>query len=363
LTAATIGTRIDVLTPLRDPELDPGAVLSRIPACAKEFRSEFRASGTPDQVDTYDLITLPYPTRFGLWRASMSPAPFVSITNRMLIVRWADADGQRRTLLFEPSDAELGTNTPYFANLVRRTPDFIADKLVQRHGDVLTHLRAAGIDPAKVDYLAFDHLHTQDVRRWIGTTTPQADLGTAEPVEPAFPNARLLVQRAELQALDHLHPLQRPWYQPDTYRHLRSEAIAPIDGDVLLGPGVALVATPGHTTGNQTLVLNTSSGVWASSENAIAAECLVPQYSKLLGVRRWAEHWGQGVVVNANTIETIAAQYNSLMLERCIVDTSQRDARFPQFFPSSELTRRWTNPGTAPTFVHERISHRRQVLS
>ena len=31
--------------------------------------------------------------------------------------------------------------------------------------------------------------------------------------------------------------------------------------------------------------------------------------------------------------------------------------RFPQFFPSSELTRRWTNPWTAPTLVHERNSH------
>jgi hypothetical protein len=358
---AGVGVGIDWLSPLRDPGLDPGAALDRIPVCAEDFRAEFRSTGTPELVDTYDLVTLPYPTRFGLWRASMSPAPFLSITNRMLIVRWTDTDGQRRTLLFEPSDVELGTNTPYFAHLVQRTPDFITTKLVQRHGDVLTHLRAAGIDPAEVDYMAFDHLHTQDVRRWLGTTTPQPDLGAAEPVEPAFPNARLLVQRAELTALDHLHPMQRPWYQPETYRDLRPEKIVPVDGDILLGPGVALVATPGHTTGNQTLLLNTATGIWASSENAIAAECLVPQHSKLFGVRRWSEQWGQGVVVNANTIETIAAQYNSLILERSIVDVSQRDSRFPQFFPSSELTRRWTNPGTAPTFVHQRICHRRST--
>jgi hypothetical protein len=359
MTTAAVGVGVEWLAPLRDLSLDPGAALARVPSCAKDFRAEFRATGTPDSVDTYDLITLPYPTRFGLWRASMSPAPFVSITNRMLIVRWAEADGQRRTLLFEPSDVELGTNTPYFAHLAERTPDFITERLVQRRGDVLTHLRTAGIDPAEVDYLAFDHLHTQDVRRWIGTTTPQPNLGATEPVEPAFPNARLLVQRPELTALDHLHPLQQPWYQPDTYRDLRTEAISPVDGDILLGPGVALVATPGHTTGNQTLFLNTSTGIWASSENAIATECLVPQHSKLPGVRRWSEYWGQGVVVNANTIETIAAQYNSLILERSIVDMSQRDDRFPQFFPSSELTRRWTNPGTAPTFVHERITYRR----
>ena len=354
---------IEWLASLRENRVDPGALLDRVAACAQDFCDEFRATGKPDLVETCDLITLPYPTRFGLWRASMSPAPFVSITNRMLVVRWTDPEGTARTLLFEPSDAELGTNTPYFPALVRKSPKFVADRLVTRHGDVVSHLRRLGIEPADVDYLVFDHLHTQDVRRWIGTTTPQADLGAVEPVSPIFPNARLLVQRSELEALTHLHPLQRPWYQPDTYRDLRSEAVAPIDGDILLGPGVALIATPGHTTGNQTLVLNTETGIWVSSENAIAAECLVPQHSKLPGVRRWAAEWQQDVVVNANTIETIAAQYNSLILERSLADVSTVDERFPQFFPSSELTARWTNPGTKPTFVHRHITHRRLEIA
>ncbi|MGH9261424.1 MAG: hypothetical protein ACRD08_16280, partial [Acidimicrobiales bacterium] len=144
-----VGESIDWLAPLRDPALDPGAALARIPACAEDFRSELGASGTPDLVDTYDLVTLPYPTRFGLWRASRSPAPFLSITNRMLVVRWTDPGGRRRTLLFEPSDIELGGNTPYFAALAEKTPNFISEKLVQTHGDVLTHLSAAGIDPTE----------------------------------------------------------------------------------------------------------------------------------------------------------------------------------------------------------------------
>ncbi|WP_285229404.1 hypothetical protein [Streptomyces benahoarensis] len=32
-------------------------------------------------------------------------------------------------------------------------------------------------------------------------------------------------------------------------------------------------------------------------------------------------------------------------------------ARFLQFFPSSELTGAWTNPGTRPTFTHDAIRH------
>src|SRR5258708_14847247 len=130
-----------------------------------------------------------------------------------------------------------------------------------------------------------------------------------------------------------------------------------VDGDVLLGPGVALPSTPGHTIGNHTLVLNTATGIWASSENAIAAECLTPEHSRIPGVRRWAERWGQEVVINANTIEYTAQQYNSMVKEKSIVDRSRMDGRFLQFFPSSELTQNRLNPRTQPTFHHYAISH------
>jgi len=89
------------------------------------------------------------------------------------------------------------------------------------------------------------------------------------------------VQRAELESLEALHPLQVPWYQASTFAALRQEAVFPIDGDVLIGPGVALLATPGHTIGNHTLVVNTETGIWASSENVIAAECLTPEHSRI----------------------------------------------------------------------------------
>src|SRR5205807_430454 len=303
---------------------------------------------------------LPYPTRFGLFRAPLTPAPYLTITNRLLVIRWREPDGRPRTLLFEPSDVELGANTPYFTRLARRAerlPGALQGLLVRYHGTVLDHLQRIGVRPEEVDYITFDHLHTQDVRRWIGTNSPAADISPQRPVPAAFPNARLLVQRSELASLVELHPLQRPWYQPDTYTDLRRDAIVDIDGDVLLGPGVALLATPGHTIGNHTLVLNTDSGIWASSENVIATECLTPELSRIPGVRRFAETWGQEVVINANTIEATAQQYNSIVKEKSIVDRSRVDSRFLQFFPSSELTANRANPGTAPTFVHRSIQH------
>ena len=333
-----------------------GAQLHAIREAAPAFREWFAATGRPDLVSTHDLVSLPYPTKFGLFRAARTPAPYLTITNRLLIVRWRD-DVRTRTLLFEPSDVELGKNTPYFAAMLARTPQRLEPLLVTRHATVLERLRIAGVDPAEVDYLMFDHLHTQDVRRWIGTEHPAPDISPKRPVEPVFPNAKLIVQAAELAAIADLHPLQRPWYQPETYGDLRDVAILAIEGDVLLGPGVAVLSTPGHTIGNQSLVLNTSTGIWASSENVIAAECLTPEHSRIPGVKRWALEWGQEVVLNANTIEATAQQYNSCVKEKSIVDRSVADPRFLQFFPSSELTTSRLAPGTRPTFSHRAITH------
>jgi hypothetical protein len=355
LDLASIGSHIDCLSSPSGIDGAPGARLTASRRRAEVFRTEFIGCGMPDRVDTCDLVTLPYPTRFGLFRASRALAPFLAITNRMLVIRWRESDGTPRVLLFEPSDVELGRYTPYFDKLTRRTPDLVANRMVTEHGTVLGHLVGLGIEPSEVDYLIFDHLHTQDLRRWIGTTTHQADLG-AQPT-PVFPNAKVIVQRDELVAMADLHPLQQPWYQPSAYRDVPPDAFLPIDGSVLLGPGVAVVKTPGHVFGNQSLVVNTSTGIWVSSENVIAAECLTPEHSRLPGVARWAREWGQEIVLNANTLETTADQYNSIVFEKTLADRSQRDSRFLQFFPSSELTAAWTNPGTAPTFTHGALTH------
>ncbi|MEU6195212.1 hypothetical protein [Streptomyces sp. NPDC047061] len=351
----TVGTGIDTLTDLSRSDEPPGVRLRTARAQARAFRAEFAPTGTPDTVVTCDLVTLPYPTRFGLFRASRAIAPFLSITNRMLVIRWREGDGRPRVLLFEPSDVELGRYTPYFDNLARKTPSVIERRMVREHGTVPGHLARLGIRPDEVDYLMFDHLHTQDLRRWVGTTAHQDDLD-ARP-RAAFPRAKVVVQRDELAGMAELHPLQRPWYQPDTYRDVPPEAFLPIDGSVVLGPGVAVVKTPGHVFGNQSLVLNTSTGIWVSSENVIAAEALTPEHSRLPGIATWARGWQQEVVLNANTIETTADQYNSAVLEKTLADRSQADPRFLQFFPSSELTGAWTNPGTTPTFGHGHITH------
>jgi hypothetical protein len=338
-------------------ERQPGRQLDLIRQAAPGFREWFRTTGMPDWIGTFDLVSLPYPTRFGLFRAAISPAPYVSLTHRLVVVRWREPDGKPRVLLFEPTDVELARRTPYFARLSESTPAAFERAFARPLGDVLSHLRSVGIATGDVDWITFDHLHTQDVRRWVGTAEPAPDLSPTAAIPAALPRARLIVQRAELESLEALHPLQAPWYQASTFAALRQEALFPIDGDVLIGPGVALLATPGHTIGNQTLVVNTETGIWASSENVIAAECLTPEHSRIPGVRRYTRTWAQEIVLNANTLEDTARQYNSCVLEKSIVDVARADSRFLQFMPSSELTGTVLSPGTSPTFTHSGIFH------
>jgi hypothetical protein len=338
-------------------ERQPGRQLDLIRQAAPGFREWFRATGMPDWIGTFDLVSLPYPTRFGLFRAAITPAPYLSLTHRLVVVRWREPDGKPRVLLFEPTDVELARRTPYFARLSESTPAAFERAFARPLGDVVSHLRSVGIETGDVDWITFDHLHTQDVRRWIGTTEPARDLSPMSAIPAALPCARLIVQRAELESLEALHPLQVPWYQASTFAALRQEALFPIDGDVLIGPGVALLATPGHTIGNHTLVVNTETGIWASSENVIAAECLTPEHSRIPGVRRYTRTWDQEIVLNANTLEDTARQYNSCVLEKSIVDVARTDSHFLQFMPSSELTGTVLSPGTSPTFRHSGIFH------
>ncbi|PWI56928.1 hypothetical protein [Sulfoacidibacillus thermotolerans] len=333
-----------------------GVQLQRIRETAPHFQTWFRKTGQVSAFYSYDLITLPYPTRYGLWRATQNPAPFLWFTNRMFLVQWK-AHGKTWTLLSEPTDYERAANTPYYANLIDKYGTYVSNRLLaKRHGTVESHLAALGLRPEDIDFITYDHLHTQDIRRWLGTTKPQADWEQNEPLSPYFPNAKLIVQRKEWDLLQTLHPLQKIWYQPATFRDIPRERILLIDGDVLLGPGAALIWTPGHTEGNHSLVVNTETGIWVSSENAISAECLTPGDSSLPGLRNYSKTTGLEVVINGNTLEYTARQYNSLVLEKELADPVPTNSQIRQFFPSSEWTSHPLALGLKPSFRHLRVA-------
>ena len=346
-----------------DRQTLPGRQLAAIREAAPAFHDWFSATGTVRAVRTFDLVGLPYPTEYALFRAhSQIASPFVRITNRFLVVQFDDHDGVLRTLLVGPTDVELAENTAYFEALGARLPGAVQSVAVKRYRTVPEHLADIGLDPADIDYVTFDHLHTQDIRRWFGTTEPQPDLAAKgmadrnEPVEPFFPNAELLIMRREWEQFPGEHPLQRRWFQGRTYPAVRTDRIRLIDHDVLLGPGVALVNTPGHTVGNHSIVLNTSAGVFTSSENGMMPEAYAPEASSIPGLRGYAEETGFEVVLNSNTPESSGVQYNSMVKEKLIAGRGGANGETVQHFCSSEMSSWWFSQRTGPGEIFEEIT-------
>jgi hypothetical protein len=119
---------------------------------------------------------------------------------------------------------------------------------------------------------------------------------------------------------------------------------------VLLGDGVALVRTPGHTEGNHSIVVPTGEGLFVTSENGVAAESYAPEHSRITGVRKWARRTGSEVILNGNTLEGSIDQYISMVMEKEIAGQSKRNPDFPNVAPSSELAPHLLSPGLRPTW-------------
>ncbi len=323
-----------------------GARLRAIRRGASLLHEKLAAGPHCVAVRTLPLTTLAYPTRHAFWGAALTALPFVLLTHRCVLVQFLQR-GELKTLLFNPTDVDAARATPYFARLVEQLGERIAGLVARRSPPLETQLAEHGIAPEDVDYVAFDHFHTQDLRGLLGTSSRR----------PRFPNARLLAPRIEWDDWDDLHPLQRAWFVADGKEDVRTDAVVLTDGDLALGDGVMLVRTPGHTSGNQTLFLATSDGIWGISENGTCADAWSPVASRIRGLASFAKKHDVEVILNANTPELGADQYTSMMLERTIVDRVRRAPAFVQMFPSSEVTPSPLAPGLAPTIVFGAIRH------
>ncbi|MBC7643946.1 MAG: hypothetical protein H7123_02390, partial [Thermoleophilia bacterium] len=166
-----------------EPDLDvtPAAQLREIREQAPRFREWFRTTGVATAFQSRSLITLPYLKRYGLYEACTVPVPYVWFTNRMFIVQWKDAATDKtKTLLAEPTDYELGIDTPFFRfeyDKLAKMSRNLAEGMAKKHAHVSDVLKQAGLRTEDIDYLAFDHLHTQDIRRIVDTNNPAPDLG------------------------------------------------------------------------------------------------------------------------------------------------------------------------------------------
>lgn len=315
---------------------------------ARAVRDALTKSPAVTAVRTLPLTTLLYPARYAFWGASVSPAPFVQLTHRALLVVFQQR-GARKTLLFNPTDIEASRRAPFFAQLIERFGPTLTNLAAKRFDPIEAQLARLGVSPAEIDYLAFDHFHTQDLRAILGTADGR--------LAPRFPNAKLLAPRAEWEEWPTLHPMQRAWFVADGIDGVDMSRVALTDGDLSLGEGVALLRTPGHTVGNQTLFFKTDRGVWGCSENGTCADNWSPRESQVPGVARAARETGMDVILNGNTPEYGADQVTSMLLENALVDRVPHASAWTQMFPSSEATPSVVAPGLSPTYQHHGITH------
>jgi glyoxylase-like metal-dependent hydrolase (beta-lactamase superfamily II) len=108
-------------------------------------------------------------------------------------------------------------------------------------GRLPEELAATGIDRHDVDTVVLTHVHTDHVG-W----------SMDERGAPYFPNARYLIQAAEVAAVESLDQSLAQWLLAP----LRAAGqIDVADGSRRLAPGIDVRATPGHTPGHQSVLL------------------------------------------------------------------------------------------------------------
>ena len=326
-----------------------GPRLRAVRAAAERLREKMASGPRALAVRTLPLATLLYPTKYAFWTAAWNPSPYVVMTHRCLLVQFLQR-GEPKTLLFNPTDVIAARETPYFKKRVEQMGDFLAfSVLTTTYEPIETQLAHYGLSPSDIDYVAFDHFHTQDVRPLLGTEDGS--------YLARFPRAKLLAPKSEWNAWDDVHPIQKAWFQADGKRNVRADRVALTDGDLELGDGVWIFRTPGHTVGNQTLFVSTDGGIWGSSENGTCADAWSPLESRIQGLRQAAKHQDVDVILNANTPELMADQVTSMVLERTLVDRVKRAPAFCQMLSSSEVTPSWIAPGVKPTILHRQVTH------
>jgi hypothetical protein len=306
----------------------------------RELGDALRAGPRVTALRTLPTSAAPYPTRFGFNGAVpvLMPRGLLMIQNRSLLLQ-VQTEAGLKNVLFNPTDGPANQATPFYARLTESVPNWLVRPFLPKANRCAAQLAELGLSCADIDLIAFDHFHTQDLRPLLGTSTLPA----------RFPNAYLLAPRAEWEQWDDLPMLQRAWFVPDGKRDVPRERVVLFDADVSLGKGLMLVRTPGHTSGNQTLFVNTERGVFGCSENGICADNWSPRASKLLGLRRAAEALDLDVMVNANTPENMVQQQESMLLERAIVDRVPERPDMFQMFASSEVSWSLLAPHVRPT--------------
>jgi glyoxylase-like metal-dependent hydrolase (beta-lactamase superfamily II) len=316
----------------------PAARIDGLRRAGRRLGDELRAGNRVLGVKTLENAVLPYPTRFAFNGVVPLPWPMVLMIHRTLLIQLKTEDGVKN-VLFNPTDAEASANTPFFAKLqakLNKVAPFAERLLKGKLASLEDQLADIGLAPSDIHVIAFDHFHTQDLRRTLGSR---------------FPKAFLLAPANEWNDWDGLHPMQRAWFIEDGKKGLDESRVVLTNDDLAIGEGCLLLRTPGHTVGNQTLFVHGSDGVFGCCENGCSADNWSPSASAIPGFKRFVDHYEVEVVLNANTPELGGEQYASMVLEKSVADPVPDRPEFVQMFPSSEVTASAIAPRIKPSMV------------
>lgn len=316
--------------------------IDNIREAAKDFRKTMLAKPKVRFYQTFELVRVPYPAKYAYLNAFSLPTPFVHLCNKLFVIQFDSTDGLK-TMLVSPSDWENQRETPFFAQLDQSAGVLAApmEKLVVKGTNtVLNVLKQIGLRPENIDYITYDHLHTQNVTRWLGGKGQAA----------IFPNAKLLVMREEWESCLSLLPWQNQWYCPDGIQGIDERRVELLDDSVFLGDGsVAIMRTKGHTEGNHSIVAHTDQGLLVTSENGVSMDSYAPAHSKIAGLADYVKRTNAEIIINGNTLESGNDQYLSMIQEKSVAGPWPKDERFFNMALSSESDGYWLFPGTRPT--------------
>jgi len=175
-------------------------------------------------MQAYKLI----PIHLGRFKGDLGGMTYLNsgIVEWLPIISWYIKGAEKNILI----DSGISSKD-YAYYSVRLAEDFV---------DFEEGLKHVGITPDDVDFVIQTHLHFDHV----GNTR-------------RCKNARVIVQKAELEFALAPHPVQGYLYDPRLLNDLRFKVI---EGDQEISPGIEVIHLPGHTPGVQAVSVNTVKG-------------------------------------------------------------------------------------------------------
>ncbi len=162
-------------------------------------------------------------------------------------------------------------------------------------------LRALGMEPGDVTHVVLSHLHFDH----CGGVVRRRASGA---LEPAFPRARVMVQRGELEVARG----SRNERLRAAYRHIEEclaplgRALEPLEGDTELAAGLDIRVTGGHTADHQIVTVSAENG----AQCFVHLADIVPTRSHMKGP------WNQAYDLDALRTMEAKADYLARAVER-----------------------------------------------